>query len=249
MLHVWEESVFDAYAADPLDDYYYSGRPAKNIFYEDGAVDPVHWDGVLADRALRRSKISRRLVLYKDNALAHIVVAPDIETELRKKELSDYPIEDFGGRFIGDKSKVFKVSSSNGGEKGNMGTENALKRMLTRENVRIPFVEGKDQKCGWQSMRPEDAPWIQFELEKKMQITGIQLECYKTHRCSSRSIRVWVSDDGIHEREVYKDERGIRLYRIDLRKKNVKAKYIRIGREPGVSNHSFRLNKILIYGK
>jgi hypothetical protein len=144
---------------------------------------------------------------------------------------------------------VFKVSSSNGGEKGNMGTENALKRMLTRENVRIPFVEGKDQECGWQSMRPEDAPWIQFELEKKMQITGIQLECYKTHRCSSKSIRVWVSDDGIHEREVYKDERGIRLYRIDLRKKNVKAKYIRIGREPGVSSDHFRINKVLIYGK
>jgi hypothetical protein len=244
--------VFDAYAADPLDDYYYSGRPAKNIFYEDGAVDPVHWDGVLADRALvhgSSSRVGRRLVQYKDNALAHIVVAPDIETELRKKELAEYPLEDFGGKFIGDKAKVFKVSSSNGGEKGNMGTENALKRMLTRENVRIPFVEGKDQTCGWQSTRPEDAPWIQFELEKKMQITGIQLECYNTHRCSSKSIRVWVSDDGIHEREVYKDERGIRLYRIDLRKKNVKAKYIRIGREPGVSSDHFRINKVLIYGK
>jgi hypothetical protein len=58
-----------------------------------------------------------------------------------------------------------------------------------------------------------------------------------------------VSDDGIHEREVYKDERGIRLYRIDLRKKNVKAKYIRIGREPGVSSDHFRINKVLIYGK
>lgn len=58
-----------------------------------------------------------------------------------------------------------------------------------------------------------------------------------------------MSDDGIHEREVYKDERGIRLYRIDLRKKNVKAKYIRIGREPGVSSDHFRINKVLIYGK
>jgi hypothetical protein len=248
---VWEENVFDMYAADPLD-HPYSGRPEKNVFYKDDAVDPVHWDGVLSDRILRRGSSGgsgRVLRGYNDNALVHIVVAPDIETELRKKELADYPLEDFGGKFIGDKAKVFKVSSSNGGEKGNMGTENALKRMLTRENVRIPFVEGKDQTCGWQSTRPEDAPWIQLELEKKMQITGIQLECYNTHRCSSKSIRVWVSDDGIHEREVYKDERGIRLYRIDLRKKNVKAKYIRIGREPGVSSDHFRINKVLIYGK
>jgi hypothetical protein len=249
LLHVWEESVFDAYAADPLDDYYYSGRPAKNIFYEDGAVDPVHWDGVLADRALRRSKISRRLVLYKDNALAHIVVAPDIETELRKKELADYPLEDFGGKFIGDKAKIFRTSSSV--LRDSLGSENALRRMLTRESVRKFLYDnkGKDNgcECGFNT-KEEDSPWIQLELEKKTQITGIQLESYARWE-SCREIRVWVSDDGKHEREVFADERNVKLYRIDLQKKNVKAKYIRIGREPGVSNHSFRLNKILIYGK
>jgi hypothetical protein len=58
-----------------------------------------------------------------------------------------------------------------------------------------------------------------------------------------------VSDDGVNEREVFKDERNIRLYRVDLAKKNIKAKYIRIGREPGTNGARFCLNKILIYGK
>jgi hypothetical protein len=252
MFHVWEEYVFDTYAADTLDDFYYSGRPAKNIFYEDGAVDPVHWDGVLADRALvhgSSSRVGRRLVQYKDNALAHIVVAPDIETELRKKELADYPLEDFGGKFIGDKAKIFRTSSSV--LRDSLGSENALRRMLTRESVRKFLYDnnGKDNgcECGFNT-KEEDSPWIQLELEKKTQITGIQLESYARWE-SCREIRVWVSDDGKHEREVFADERNVKLYRIDLQKKNVKAKYIRIGREPGVSNHSFRLNKILIYGK
>ena len=32
-------------------------------------------------------------------------------------------------------------------------------------------------------------------------------------------------------------------------KKNIKAKYIRIGREPGFIDEYFALNKVLIYGK
>jgi hypothetical protein len=181
--------------------------------------------------------------------LAHIVVAPDIETELRKKELAEYPLEDFGGRFIGNKAKIFRTSSSV--LRDSLGSENALRRMLTRESVRKFLYDnnGKDNgcECGFNT-KEEDSPWIQLELEKKTQITGIQLESYARWE-SCREIRVWVSDDGKHEREVFADERNVKLYRIDLCKKNVKAKYIRIGREPGVSNHSFRLNKILIYGK
>jgi hypothetical protein len=256
MLHVWEEYVFDIYAADPLD-HPYSGRPEKNVFYKDDAVDPVHWDGVLSDTILRRGSSGgsgRVLRHYNDNALVHIVVAPDIETELRKKELSDYPIEDFGGRFIGNKAKIFRTSSSV--LRDSLGSENALRRMLTRESVRKFLYDnnGKDNgcECGFNT-KEEDSPWIQLELEKKTQITGIQLESYALESYarweSCREIRVWVSDDGKHEREVFADERNVKLYRIDLQKKNVKAKYIRIGREPGVSNHSFRLNKILIYGK
>jgi hypothetical protein len=242
------EFVFDRFASYDTDSW--SEKLDRNFFYEDNMIDPVHWDGALSDVALVRGLWWRGTsrTLERGVALARIVIAPDIETELRKKETTDYPLDDFDGKFIGDKAIVFKVSSSYGVENGNMGTENAMKRMLSRENIRIPFMEGKDQKCGWQSKK-EDAPWIQLELEKKMQITGIHLECYNTHGCSSHQMRVWMSDDGIHEREVYEDERGIRLYRVDLRKKNIKAKYIRIGREPGINSEHFRINKILIYGK
>jgi hypothetical protein len=175
--------------------------------------------------------------------LAHIVIVPDIEPALKEKERADYPQEDFGGKFIGNMAKVYKVSSSV--SEDGMGTERAQKRMLTQENVRVPFYEKKDRACGVMT-KEETAPWIQIELEKKVQISGIQIESYM-HSC--KELRVWVSDDGVNEREVFKDERNIRLYRVDLAKKKIKAKYIRIGREPGTNGSRFCLNKILIYGK
>jgi hypothetical protein len=250
------EFVFDSFSSYCFDGW--NASPDKNVFYEDNTVDSVHWDGVLSKTALVRGiwwrGTSRLLHVYGVNHLVHIVVAPDIETELRKKELADYPLEDFGGKFIGDKAKIFRTSSSV--LRDSLGSENALRRMLTRESVRKFLYDnnGKDNgcECGFNT-KEEDSPWIQLELEKKTQITGIQLESYALESYarweSCREIRVWVSDDGKHEREVFADERNVKLYRIDLQKKNVKAKYIRIGREPGVSNHSFRLNKILIYGK
>jgi hypothetical protein len=175
--------------------------------------------------------------------LAHIVIVPDIEPALKEKERADYPQEDFGGEFIGNMAKVYKVSSSI--SKDGMGTERAKKRMLTQENVRVPFHENKDRACGVMT-KEETAPWIQIELEKNMQIAGIQIESYM-HSC--KEIRIWVSDDEKYWREAFKDERSIRLYRADFRKKIVKAKYIRIGREPGTNGSRFCLNKILIYGK
>ena len=41
----------------------------------------------------------------------------------------------------------------------------------------------------------------------------------------------------------------LQRFRFDLRGKNIKAKYIRIGREPGFMKDWFFLNKVLIYGK
>ena len=39
------------------------------------------------------------------------------------------------------------------------------------------------------------------------------------------------------------------IFRFDLIFKNIKAKYIRICREPGFMKDCFFLNKVLIYGK
>ena len=245
MLNLCRELVFDCYTSDFMEDYW-AGKPSKNIFYEDGAENPVHWDGVLSNNTLYRGDgdgLHKGLGEQKGWYLAHIVIAPDIEPALKEKERADYPQEDFGGKFIGNMAKVYKVSSSV--SEDGMGTERAQKRMLTQENVRVPFHEKKDRACGVMT-KQETAPWIQIELEKKVQISGIQIESYM-HSC--KELRVWVSDDGVNEREVFKDERNIRLYRVDLAKKNIKAKYIRIGREPGTDRSRFCLNKILIYGK
>ena len=45
------------------------------------------------------------------------------------------------------------------------------------------------------------------------------------------------------------DNREHQCFRFDLNGKNIKAKFIRIGREPGFLNEYFNLNKVLIYGR
>ena len=50
-------------------------------------------------------------------------------------------------------------------------------------------------------------------------------------------------------RLVAQEDRELQRYRFDLRNKNIKAKFIRIGREPGFNEDYFALNKVLIYGK
>lgn len=249
MLHTLEEFVFDIYTANDCG-VTWGGCAVKNVFYNDHEIDPVHWDGRLSNEVLMRgssSGVGRRMswLELNETGLAHIVIGPDIETELKKKELADYPQEDFSGEFIGGMAKVFKMSSI--APNYGMGSDKAMQRMLTRENVRESwFTPGMERnECGWRSQN-EESPWLQIALENKLHITGLQLECYSGN---SKQIRVWVSDDGVHEREIFKDERAVKLYRVDLQSRNIKAKYIRIGRAPEGKNDNFCLNKILIYGK
>ena len=94
----------------------------------------------------------------------------------------------------------------------------------------------------------EDSPWVQIELDSIRSISGIQIELFRFTE-HTRHLRVWVSDGSKEMRLVAKEDRLLRRYRFDLRGKNVKAKYIRIGREPGFVNDNLSLNKVLIYGK
>ena len=65
----------------------------------------------------------------------------------------------------------------------------------------------------------------------------------------SEHLRIWTSEDGEKWHEVAKDDVIRSRYKFDLRGKNVKAKYIRVGREPGFKKDFFSVNKILVYGK
>ena len=120
--------------------------------------------------------------------------------------------------------------------------------MLSRESTIARAIDKGEDVKGFHTQR-EDSPWVILELENKSQITGLQIERFK-YEGQTQHLIVRTSEDGKRWREVAKDEQTRHRYRFDLQKKNVKAKYIWIGREPGFrKNDAFALDKVLIYGK
>ena len=213
--------------------------------YGEKEVDPVRWHGRRGWYFVRRWwRSERRLWPMHDTSFAHIVIAPDILADLKRSEEADYPLEDFGGTFLGDKAKVVDVSS------GHARGQNSLQRwqlLLSRENV---IVREKDYDEDWRACHTdnETSPWVQIELDSLRTITGLQIESLR-HWHLARHLRVWVSDGGKEMPLVAKEDRMLQRFRFDLQGKNIKAKYIRVGREPGFMKDWFSLNKVLIYGK
>ncbi|MCQ2107008.1 MAG: SUMF1/EgtB/PvdO family nonheme iron enzyme, partial [Fibrobacter sp.] len=220
------------------------GLPIRDMIYDDVEVDPFHSDGRVARRCVvRRSWTGRCLrQFWEGNGFAHIVVGPDLEKAKKDSELEPYPEEDFGGRFLGDGAKIKDLSSSQ------MDWTEGQRRMLSRESTIARAIDKGEDVKGFHT-RPEDSPWVILELENKSQITGLQIERF-TYEGQTQHLIVRTSEDGKRWREVAKDEQTRHRYRFDLQKKNVKAKYIWIGREPGFrKNDAFALDKVLIYGK
>ena len=81
-----------------------------------------------------------------------------------------------------------------------------------------------------------------------MTITGVQIDVFRS-QMHTEHLRIWTSEDGKNWSEVAKDDVVRSRYKFDLSGKDVKAKYIRIGREPGFKPDWFAVNKILVYGK
>lgn len=208
-------------------------------------TDPLRWDGRCGGYFIRRWWGSdRRLWPKHSNCLAHIVIGPDLISELQKKEDADYPGEDFGGVFLGGKAKVVDVST---GRSRPFNSPQGWDRLLSRENV---IVREKDYDEDWRGCHTDNelTPWVQIELDSCRTITGLQIESFR-HWHLARHLRVWVSDGSKEMRLVAQEDRQLQRFRFDLRGKNIKAKYIRIGREPGFMKDWFSLNKVLIYGK
>ena len=94
----------------------------------------------------------------------------------------------------------------------------------------------------------EDSPWIQLEARSKISLSGIIIDKFDGID-QTEHLRVWISDDENRWLEVASENDTVHRYRLKKKKKNIKAKYIRIGRESGVRKDRFSLDKVIIYGK
>lgn len=244
--------VLDSYDADwrrnpeVRDSSWCDPPPQREIIYADAEVDPFHTCGRLSTRFLVRDVWrDRHLSDGRRRLWSHIVVGPDLLSNLKKKEVAPYSETDFGGTFLGDYAKVTDMSSMHEPQWRN--TPERHKLLLSRESVIEREMDKNEDLRGCHTQR-EDSPWVQIELDQKRIIAGIQVDVMRWIHFA-RHLRIWMSDDGKKWVEIAKEDRELHRYRFDLTRKNVKTKYLRVGREPGFINEWFALNKVLIYGK
>ena len=222
--------------------------PAQDLIYEEVAVDPLRWDGRYGCQPLVRNGRAARVFgaysWWKVVSMAHVVIGPDLLKERQQKEEGPYPEEDFGGNFVGDMAKVVDMSSTLSHP---ANSPERHKLLLSRENTIVRSRDNGEDLRGCHT-RKEKSPWVQIELDAPVVLSGIQVDLFRDCH-HARHLRIWVSDGGKEMKEIASEFRQLRRYRFDLRDRNIKAKYIRIGREPGFIDEYFALNKVLIYGK
>ena len=220
--------------------------PQKYIQYGDKDIDPIHFAGWRATRVLHRAHWTSRGLVWPSwgTGFAHIVVGPDIEKPLVEKELAPYPETDFAGVYVGDQFTIAKQSSV---DRPEWNTAECHKSLLSRGS--ILKLAASDAACisGFHTDK-EINPWVQLEAKSIIPLAGIVID--KFHNIGqAEHLRVWISEDGKKWREVASENDILHRYRFDFHSKNLKAKYIRIGREPGVRNDWFGLDKVIIYAE
>ena len=97
----------------------------------------------------------------------------------------------------------------------------------------------------------EDAPWASVMMPGMIEVTGVLLEnkCGWQNRHRQVPFEVQVSEDGEKWQTVAKETENRETYRIDLRDKALRAKFVRIQRTPGAKKDVYHFSKILVYGK
>ena len=219
--------------------------PKKCIQYADKECDPIRFAGWRTTRVLHRIHWTGRCLFYpNDTGFAHIVVGPDIEKPLVGSELAPYPEVDFSGVYVGDQFAFAKQSSVDHPE---WNTDECHKSLLSRESILKRISSSAPYISGFHTDK-ESSPWIQLEAKSKVSLAGMVIDKFD---CVGQAehLRVWISEDEKQWREIASENDIIHRCRFDFHKKNLKAKYIRIGREPGVRNDFFSLDKVIIYGK
>ena len=240
--------VFDEYEAFP-DPQSHLVDLKRYLVYKDGEHDPVKWDGLRNNYCLKRYFEDRFPVLRDNLAFAHIVIAPVLEVveRVRAEESSPYLHTAFGGVLLSDRIKDMCLSSTNMVGPVQFNTPERWALVVSNESV-IVRERGGDDLRGCCTIEKDESPWVQLTLESAMTITGVQIDVFRS-QMHTEHLRIWTSEDGKNWSEVAKDDVVRSRYKFDLSGKDVKAKYIRIGREPGFKPDWFAVNKILVYGK
>ena len=97
----------------------------------------------------------------------------------------------------------------------------------------------------------EKAPWAVVTLPGPAEICGVVIE----NRCGAQNqgrqvpLEVQVSEDGEGWSTVHTDGEVRSTYRVDLRARAPRARYVRVRRTPEAKEEFFHLSKILVYGR
>ena len=97
----------------------------------------------------------------------------------------------------------------------------------------------------------EKSPWAVVMLPGPADICGVVVEnrCAPQNQGRQVPLEVQVSEDGESWRTVHTDAQVRETYRIDLRARSPRARYVRVRRTPEARDEVFHLSKILVYGK
>ena len=97
----------------------------------------------------------------------------------------------------------------------------------------------------------EKSPWAVVMLPGPAEICGVVVE----NRCGAQNqgrqvpLEVQVSEDGEGWHTVHTDGEVRSTYRVDLRTRAPRARYVRVRRTPEAKEEFFHLSKILVYGR
>jgi hypothetical protein len=98
----------------------------------------------------------------------------------------------------------------------------------------------------------EKSPWAEVVLPGVCDVMGVVVE-NKTpsdyYRSRQYPIEILVSEDGKNYETILTDSTKRDTYRVSVKNKPRKAKYIKVRRTPDAKDDVFHLNKILVYGK
>lgn len=207
-----------------------------DIQYENQEADPLHWSGLFADNAVFRSGRNRRHLsgLGSSDSISHIVIAPE-----RTDVGDEYPQNLFGGTRISDECKF--------------GGQSSIQYDDGRSHGRLFEAKCEPPWSDFYAFQTdsETAPWVQVDLPGKKEVTGLVIEGRHANGGHQRHVPlvVWISDDGKRWHQIYRHDRWKHQYQVDLEKRPVACKFIRVGRAPDVKNDNFHLARVIVYGK
>ena len=146
-----------------------------------------------------------------------------------------YPLKDFGGDLV-SKDGLIQTSSTCGYD----------------HPERYPLAIDASPVGGGAAFHTdgEEAPWATVFLAGPTDVKGVLIENRFGGHNATRLVPfiVEISEDGKEWTQIYADSAVKDSYRIDLRGKQNRTRFVRVSRKKGAKKEVFHLNKILVYG-